>query len=128
VKIKYIGFKPVKTDNVAGTGATWLGHGDVQEVPDSAAGKLLRFGDVWQRADGDVQLAHAAPATPKAPPPPDHRYVLTGPEGVVVLDDMDDKALRALAKKATLDVDSRIKGDKLRQAIVDAVRAAATQG
>ncbi len=51
IKIQYIGHKPHKTDNVAGTATVWEGHGDVQGVPDDAAPKLLRFPGVWQVAE-----------------------------------------------------------------------------
>lgn len=60
-KIKYIGHKPYKTDNVAGTASVWEGHGDVQDVPDDAATKLLRFPGVWQIAE-EAESSKPAPA------------------------------------------------------------------
>lgn len=60
-KIQYIGHKPHKTDNVAGTATTWAGHGDVQDVPDDAAAKLLRFPGVWQVAE-EAEASKPAPA------------------------------------------------------------------
>jgi hypothetical protein len=49
--IQYIGRKPMKTDVVANTGVVWVGHGDIQEVPDAAAPKLLAYVDIWRKAD-----------------------------------------------------------------------------
>jgi len=48
--IKYIGPKPVKHDNVAGTSTIWSGPGDVQEVPDAAVPLLLKHPTVWELA------------------------------------------------------------------------------
>jgi hypothetical protein len=47
-KIRYIGDKPFKTDNVALTGVSWNGHGDVQDVPAPAVAKLLQHSNVWE--------------------------------------------------------------------------------
>ena len=50
-KIRYIGAKPVKHDNVADTGLSWHGAGDVQEVVDPAkAAKLLAHSLIWEEA------------------------------------------------------------------------------
>lgn len=67
VKIQYIGHKPHKTDNVAGTAVAWEGHGDVQDVPDDAAPKLLRFPGVWQVAE-EAEASKPAPVAVEAPP------------------------------------------------------------
>jgi hypothetical protein len=50
MRIRYVGLKPQKTDNVAGTGLVWLSD-QVHEVPRSAAFLLLKHPDVWE-ADG----------------------------------------------------------------------------
>lgn len=50
-KVKYVGVKPVKTDNVAGTKTVWDGNGDIQEVSDAAWVKLARHPDIWERVD-----------------------------------------------------------------------------
>lgn len=60
-KIEYIGKKPAKTDNVAGTETVWNGQGDVQEVSDPVAvEKLLAHKNVW-RLVGESPVA-AKPA------------------------------------------------------------------
>jgi hypothetical protein len=56
-RIRYIGPKPQKSDNVAGTGTTWAGAGDVQEVPAAAALVLLKFSTVWEDAGTDAKAA-----------------------------------------------------------------------
>lgn len=52
-RIRYIGLKAVKTDNVAHTDIVWTGGGDVQDVPEAAAAKLLAYSAVWEEAAGD---------------------------------------------------------------------------
>lgn len=52
MKIRYIGRKATKADNVAGTGIVWNGEGDVQEVSNpQAAAKLLTYDTVWALAE-----------------------------------------------------------------------------
>ena len=58
-KIKYIGKKPTKQDNVAGTGKTWNGAGDVQEVSDLAAERLLKHSDAFALDDGAASKTDA---------------------------------------------------------------------
>lgn len=53
VRVQYVGHKPTKEDNVAGTGVVWLGHGDVQSVPEQAWGRLARHPDIWRLAEQD---------------------------------------------------------------------------
>ena len=66
-KIRYIGLKDVKPDNVAGTGLTWTGHGDVQEVSNpTAVAKLLAHSMVWEEAADDSKAATKAPKAGKA--------------------------------------------------------------
>lgn len=47
MKIKYVGKKDVEHDTVAGTGLVW-GPGEVHEVPEAAALRLLNHPDVWE--------------------------------------------------------------------------------
>lgn len=56
MQIKYVGVKPSKTDNVAGTRLTWL-PGQVHEVDVVAAAKLLKHPDIW--AEFDLKAAEA---------------------------------------------------------------------
>lgn len=74
-KVKYVGTKSVKTDNVAGTKTVWAGQGDVQEVDDVTWAKLRKHPDIWECVDGSTapsstspSLADAVPVTPVAMP------------------------------------------------------------
>jgi hypothetical protein len=51
VKLVYVGNKPVAYDNIARSGKSWNGNGDVQEVTEVQARQLLKFPDQWQLAD-----------------------------------------------------------------------------
>lgn len=137
--IKYVGLKAKKQDNVAGTGIWWLGQGDVRQVPDSATGKLLAHPDVWALADVAEGAGLAAASVPGSQPENTKpladdapKFALDGPAGVVVLDTMDDAAVKAWAtanlEPHNIKVDGRLKGDKLKQAVIDAVKAATAEG
>ena len=128
--IEYIGSKPSKEDNVAGTGAVWSGAGDAQEVPESAVAALLAHKTVWRLAEAAPSAPAAAaeaesqPAKPAAEP--EYRFVLMddsaegGPKAIV-LDTMDADQLAAFADAAGIKVDGRIKDlDKRRAAIYEA--------
>lgn len=57
IKLKYVGNKPAAYDNIARSGVTWNGKGDVQEVTDVQAKLLLKFPDQWElvnKADADA--------------------------------------------------------------------------
>lgn len=56
ISVIYVGKKPQAFDNVARSGKTWHGAGDVQEVTDAQAKMLIKFPDQWQLAD-DADLA-----------------------------------------------------------------------
>lgn len=62
-KIEYVGLKEQKTDNVAGTETVWNGTGDVQEVDDAVAAKLIAHPNIWRLAKGE--RAKITPATAK---------------------------------------------------------------
>lgn len=47
-KVKYVGVKDVKTDNVAGTKTLWVGYGDVQEVTEATWAELSKHPDIWE--------------------------------------------------------------------------------
>ena len=52
VRVKYVGKKPHAIDNVASSGKTWTGHGDVQVVTEAQAEKLCKFPDQWELVKG----------------------------------------------------------------------------
>ncbi len=47
VKIQYVGNKKVAYDNVARTGLSWDGFGDIKEVREDQARILLKYPDQW---------------------------------------------------------------------------------
>lgn len=52
VAIVYVGKKPLATDNVARSGKSWNGKGDVQHVTPAQAALLCQHPDQWQVASG----------------------------------------------------------------------------
>ncbi len=67
MKIRYIGKKASKTDNLYGTGIIWNGTGDVQEVPGNAGHKLILHTDCWE-AVGPVPPIENEPQVPATRP------------------------------------------------------------
>lgn len=48
IPVVYVGRKPIAFDNVSGSGKTWQGKGDVQEVTDVQARILTKYPDQWE--------------------------------------------------------------------------------
>ena len=63
IKLVYVGNKPAAYDNIARSGKTWNGKGDVQEVTDAQAKLLLKFPDQWQLVDAKDKAAIEAPVS-----------------------------------------------------------------
>lgn len=125
MKIKYIGSKDEKPDNVADTGLVWQ-QGETLEVEDMAAArKLLRHAGVWvedtespseapkPKASVDLQPVRGKPGPkPKAPP------VDEGPGALPNLVQMESAQLVTLAKtRYGVDLEEQ-DNDALRQRIV----------
>lgn len=51
VPVVYVGNKPHAFDNVAHSGKSWQGKGDVQEVTDAQAKVLTKYPDQWALVD-----------------------------------------------------------------------------
>lgn len=120
IKIQYIGHKPYKTDNVAGTATVWEGRGDVQEVPDDAAPKLLRFPGVWQVAE-EAEASKATPATGAAEAAKSSTAEGAPPAtGEAAPAELDKAALLARAAELGIKVDGRIGVLKLATLIEEA--------
>lgn len=64
--IQYIGNKPQKQDNVAGSGTIWTGNGDIQPVTDAVAAKLLEHPGVWKLV-GDSEEKPESVETTESP-------------------------------------------------------------
>lgn len=110
MRVKYIGAKPRKTDNVAGTGVVWAGYGDVQDVPDDAWPKLCKFPDVWEQVDDEADPLPGGGGLDPVDPAP------TGD-----MASMSDAELKAFATMHGLKVDLRKRGESLRIAIEAAI-------
>lgn len=60
VDVEYIGEKPTKQDNVAGTGVVWFGKGDVRPVPAQAWPRLAVHTGVWRLFEERTESPAAA--------------------------------------------------------------------
>lgn len=99
VKVVYVGRKPTAIDNVARSGKTWAGAGDVQTVTPQQAKILTGYADQWALVNPADAEVVAAPLS----------FVVTGADGEVVrvheaalstpLEKMSKPELMALAKK-----------------------------
>lgn len=119
-KIRYVGSKEVKTDNVAGTGVVWFGKDDEQDVPDAAAPALLRHTTVWELVTPDG-LAGAAAKSAES-----QAAKALDPITAEQMADLDDTALRELAEAHGLKKPHHTKkGDALREAILESQAAKA---
>lgn len=63
IKLVYVGNKPSAYDNIARSGVTWNGKGDIQEVTDAQAKLLLKFPDQWQLVNASDEQAVNAPVS-----------------------------------------------------------------
>ena len=63
IALRYVGKKPAAYDNIARSGVTWNGFGDVQEVSDAQAKLLLKYPDQWALADARDESAVSAPVS-----------------------------------------------------------------
>jgi hypothetical protein len=61
IPVVYVGKKPEAFDNVARSGKSWNGQGDVQEVTDAQAKLLIKFPDQWQLANEKDRASVEAP-------------------------------------------------------------------
>lgn len=117
MRVMYVGRKAMKTDNVADTGVVWVGHGDIQDVPDDAWPKLENYPDVWVSVPPepapDAGLSDAEPVAQKP------AESTAAPD----LYGMQTAELRELAKARNLAVDLTQRGTALRQAVAAALKA-----
>lgn len=65
LRVRYVGLKPQETDCVAGTFITWVGWGDIREVPARCWPVMARHPDVWE-----LVTEPAPEATPEPEPAP----------------------------------------------------------
>lgn len=63
VQVVYVGNKPHAFDNIAHSGKSWQGKGDVQEVTDAQAKLLLKYPDQWALANEADRATVEAPVS-----------------------------------------------------------------
>ncbi len=63
IAVRYVGNKRAAYDNVARSGVTWNGKGDVQYVSDAQAKALIKYPDQWALADANDQATVLAPVS-----------------------------------------------------------------
>lgn len=127
-QVKYIGRKPSRADNLAGTGVVWMGAGDVQPVSDEAWEVLKAHPTVWELvadepakpapglADASVHVDTKPAETPTiAPDGPATTDTVVVP-AAADLSTMDVPALREWAAANGKRIDGRLKS-------ADAIRA-----
>lgn len=113
MKIKYIGGKDFKGDNVGGnTGLIWA-QGEVIDVPDDKAQLFLAHPDVWEKAAKNAKVSdQKAIENPKVEEnEPEEEAVLAAAN----VDAMDKDSLLAYAKRTFgVDLDAERTEDALR--------------
>lgn len=101
VKIKYVGVKEVAHDLWYGSGATWNGNGDVKEVADGPAARLLKHPDEFQVADDK-------PPKPPKKSEPSPLVPLAGDELVKAIESATKDDIEAFVKQRfNVDLDKR---------------------
>jgi hypothetical protein len=90
IAVRYVGNKLAAYDNVARSGVTWNGKGDVQQVTDAQAKVLIKYTDQWVLANAGDQAAVLAPVS----------IQVTDEDGASVSIDPDDlnKPLEKMSK------------------------------
>jgi hypothetical protein len=63
IAVRYVGNKRAAYDNVARSGVTWNGKGDIQYVSDAQAKALIKYPDQWALADANDQAAVLTPVS-----------------------------------------------------------------
>ena len=153
--LRYIGKKLKTTDSLAGTNTVWLGHGDVQSVPDALAPLFWEHPTVWEVVEAvevdpvqdmqDMQDMKTMQAEPKQALPPGGEAVVgsvfshqeqaqgsvfclrAADSTVIDLADMkNDGDLKMFARQHGIAADLRKRGDELRASITAAVIHART--
>ena len=102
-KVAYIGLKPTKSDNVAGTGLTWQ-RGQVHDIVDDAkAAKLLEHKNVW--VDGSDETKIVLLQAPEPVALPAQVVFTTGrTDQAPIIETVDDQVYAMLQTKALVPV------------------------
>lgn len=100
VPVVYVGNKPHAFDNIAHSGKSWQGKGDVQEVTDAQAKLLLKYPDQWALANEDDRAAVEAPVSIEGKDENGEAVTIDPDDLKKPLEKMNKAELAALAKQS----------------------------
>ena len=100
VSVVYVGNKPHAFDNIAHSGKSWQGKGDVQEVTDAQAKLLLKYPDQWALANEADRAAVEAPVSIEGKNEDGEAVVIDPDDLKKPLEKMNKAELSALAKQS----------------------------
>ena len=100
VQVVYVGNKPHAFDNIAHSGKSWQGKGDVQEVTDAQAKLLLKYPDQWALANEADRAAVEAPVSIQSTDEAGEAVTIDPDDLKKPLEKMNKAELSALAKQS----------------------------
>lgn len=100
VPVVYVGNKPHAFDNIAHSGKSWQGKGDVQEVTDAQAKLLLKYPDQWALANEADRATVDAPVSIQSQDENGEAVTIDPDELKKPLEKMNKAELSALAKQS----------------------------
>ena len=100
VPVVYVGNKPHAFDNIAHSGKSWQGKGDVQEVTDAQAKLLLKYPDQWALANEADRAAVEAPVSIEGKDENGEDVTIDPDDLKKPLEKMNKAELSALAKQS----------------------------
>lgn len=100
VPVVYVGNKPHAFDNIAHSGKSWQGKGDVQEVTDAQAKLLLKYPDQWALANEADRAAVEAPVSIEGKDENGEAVTIDPDDLKNPLEKMNKAELAALAKQS----------------------------
>lgn len=100
VPVVYVGNKPHAFDNIAHSGKSWQGKGDVQEVTNAQAKLLLKYPDQWALANEADRAAVEAPVSIQSTDEDGEPVTIDPDDLKKPLEKMNKAELSALAKQS----------------------------
>lgn len=100
VPVVYVGNKPHAFDNIAHSGKSWQGKGDVQEVTDAQAKLLLKYPDQWALANEADRATVDAPVSIQSQDENGEAVTIDPDDLKKPLEKMNKAELSALAKQS----------------------------
>ena len=100
VPVVYVGNKPHAFDNIAHSGKSWQGKGDVQEVTDAQAKLLLKYPDQWALANESDRATVDAPVSIQSQDENGEAVTINPDDLKKPLEKMNKAELSALAKQS----------------------------